>query len=101
MGLPAAGKPGFIEATTAALPNDLAWGVRSAASVLQHIQLAKMLPQPDKIALGQGAASMRETTDYTVLFTPFELAGKQLRTVTHASMSFLATPAGRVTDRLI
>ena len=61
-----------------------------------------MLPQPDKIALGQGAASMRETTDYTALFTPFELAGKQLRNrITHASMSLLATPAERVTERLI
>jgi 2,4-dienoyl-CoA reductase-like NADH-dependent reductase (Old Yellow Enzyme family) len=45
---------------------------------------------------------MRETTDYIALFTPFELAGKQLRNrITHASMSLLATPAGRVTERLI
>ena len=45
---------------------------------------------------------MRETTDYTALFTPLELAGKQLRNrIAHASMSLLATPAGRVTDRLI
>jgi 2,4-dienoyl-CoA reductase-like NADH-dependent reductase (Old Yellow Enzyme family) len=45
---------------------------------------------------------MRETTDFTALFTPFELAGKQLRNrITHASMSLLATPAGRVTERLI
>jgi dimethylglycine catabolism A len=45
---------------------------------------------------------MRERTDYTALFTPCELAGARLRNrITHASMSLLATPAGRVTERLI
>jgi len=45
---------------------------------------------------------MRETAEFTALFTPFSLAGKQLRNrITHASMSLLATPAGRVTERLI
>ena len=46
---------------------------------------------------------MRQTTDYSVLFTPFELAGKRLRNrITHASMTTqLSTPAGRVTERLI
>lgn len=41
-------------------------------------------------------------SDFHSLFTPFELAGKPLRNrVAHASMSLLATPAGRVTDRMI
>jgi dimethylglycine catabolism A len=45
---------------------------------------------------------MRDTADFAALFTPFELAGKRLRNrITHASMSLLVTPAGRVTDRLI
>ena len=45
---------------------------------------------------------MRETAEFNALFTPLELAGKRLRNrITHASMSLLATPAGRVTDRLI
>ena len=42
------------------------------------------------------------TAEFAALFTPFTLAGKRLRNrITHASMSLLATPAGRVTDRLI
>jgi hypothetical protein len=41
-------------------------------------------------------------SDFHTLFTPFELAGKTLRNrVVHASMSLMATPAGRVTDRVI
>ena len=41
-------------------------------------------------------------SDFHALFTPFQLAGKTLRNrVVHASMSLLATPAGRVTDRMI
>ena len=41
-------------------------------------------------------------SDFHALFTPFKLAGKTLRNrVVHASMSLLATPAGRVTDRMI
>jgi hypothetical protein len=45
---------------------------------------------------------MRLTTDYTALFTPFELAGKRLRNrIAHASMTTLSTPVGRVTERLI
>jgi 2,4-dienoyl-CoA reductase-like NADH-dependent reductase (Old Yellow Enzyme family) len=45
---------------------------------------------------------MRDTADFTALFTPFELAGKRLRNrITHASMSLLVTPAGRVTERLV
>jgi len=45
---------------------------------------------------------MRETAEFAALFTPFALAGKRLRNrITHASMSLLATPDGRVTDRLI
>ena len=41
-------------------------------------------------------------SDFHTLFTPFELAGKTVRNrVVHASMSLLATPAGRVTERLI
>ena len=45
---------------------------------------------------------MRDTADFTALFTPFEVAGKRLRNrITHASMSLLVTPAGRVTERLV
>ena len=45
---------------------------------------------------------MRKAADFTALFAPFDLAAKRLRNrITHASMSLLATPAGRVTDRLI
>src|SRR5215475_9905420 len=40
--------------------------------------------------------------DFSTLFTAFQLAGKQLRNrIVHASMSLLATPQGRVTDRFI
>jgi 2,4-dienoyl-CoA reductase-like NADH-dependent reductase (Old Yellow Enzyme family) len=47
------------------------------------------------------AVTMPEA-DFTALFNPFELAGKRLRNrICHASMSLLATPAGRVTDRMI
>ena len=45
---------------------------------------------------------MRDAAEFTALFTPFTLAGKRLRNrITLASMSLLATPAGRVTERLI
>ncbi|MGE0221629.1 MAG: FAD-dependent oxidoreductase [Acetobacteraceae bacterium] len=45
---------------------------------------------------------MPDTADFSALFTPFTLAGKRLRNrITHASMSLLATPQGRVTDRMI
>ncbi len=46
---------------------------------------------------------MRQTADFTALFTSFTLAGKPLRNrITHASMTtLLSTPAGRVTDNLI
>jgi 2,4-dienoyl-CoA reductase-like NADH-dependent reductase (Old Yellow Enzyme family) len=45
---------------------------------------------------------MRDTTDFTALFTPFGLAGKRLRNrITHASMSLLVTPMARVTEQLI
>ncbi len=45
---------------------------------------------------------MPETAAFQALFTPFTLAGRTLRNrIVHASMSLLATPAGRVTDRLI
>lgn len=45
---------------------------------------------------------MRDAADFTALFTPYTLAGKRLRNrITHASMSLLATPAGRVTERFI
>src|ERR1700722_19940456 len=45
---------------------------------------------------------MQGTADFNTLFSPFTLAGKQLRNrITHASMSLLSTPAGRVTDRFI
>jgi dimethylglycine catabolism A len=45
---------------------------------------------------------MPAAAEFAALFTPFQLAGKRLRNrITHASMSILATPAGRVTDRLI
>lgn len=41
-------------------------------------------------------------SDFQTLFTPFSLAGKMLRNrIVHASMSLLATPAGRVTERMI
>jgi 2,4-dienoyl-CoA reductase-like NADH-dependent reductase (Old Yellow Enzyme family)/thioredoxin reductase len=45
---------------------------------------------------------MQPTADFSKLFMPFELAGRRLRNrITHASMSLLATPQGRVTDRFI
>jgi dimethylglycine catabolism A len=45
---------------------------------------------------------MLATADFAALFTPIELAGRVLRNrITHASMTILATPDGRVTDRLI
>jgi 2,4-dienoyl-CoA reductase-like NADH-dependent reductase (Old Yellow Enzyme family) len=45
---------------------------------------------------------MREAAEFHALFTPFTLAGKRLRNrITHASMSLLSTPQGRVTDRMI
>ena len=45
---------------------------------------------------------MRQAAEFAALFTPFTLAGKRLRNrIVHASMSLLATPAGRVTERLI
>jgi 2,4-dienoyl-CoA reductase-like NADH-dependent reductase (Old Yellow Enzyme family) len=46
---------------------------------------------------------MRETANFTALFTPFALAGKPLRNrIVHSSMTtLLVTPAGRVTDNLI
>jgi 2,4-dienoyl-CoA reductase-like NADH-dependent reductase (Old Yellow Enzyme family)/thioredoxin reductase len=45
---------------------------------------------------------MPDAADFTALFTPYTLAGKRLRNrITHASMSLLATPAGRVTERFI
>ena len=45
---------------------------------------------------------MPATADFNTLFTPFELAGKRLRNrITHASMSLLVTPQGRVTDRFV
>ena len=41
-------------------------------------------------------------SDFHTLFTPFNLAGRTMRNrVVHASMSLLATPAGRVTERMI
>jgi dimethylglycine catabolism A len=44
----------------------------------------------------------RDQSDFAALFTPFRLAGKTLRNrVTHASITTLSTPAGRVTDREI
>src|SRR3954471_22055975 len=50
----------------------------------------------------RGPSRMRLTTDYTALFTPFELAGKRLRNrIAHASITTLSTPAGPVTERLI
>jgi 2,4-dienoyl-CoA reductase-like NADH-dependent reductase (Old Yellow Enzyme family) len=40
--------------------------------------------------------------DFAALFTPFRLAGKTLRNrITHASMTTLSTPGGRVTERQI
>ena len=45
---------------------------------------------------------MQRNADFNTLFSPFSLAGKRLRNrITHASMSLLSTPAGRVTDRFI
>jgi 2,4-dienoyl-CoA reductase-like NADH-dependent reductase (Old Yellow Enzyme family) len=45
---------------------------------------------------------MRATADFAALFTPYTLAGKRLRNrITHASMSLLVTPAGRVTEPFI
>jgi 2,4-dienoyl-CoA reductase-like NADH-dependent reductase (Old Yellow Enzyme family) len=45
---------------------------------------------------------MADQAEFAALFTPFDLAGKRLRNrIVHASMSVLATPAGKVTDRLI
>ncbi len=45
---------------------------------------------------------MYSTANFHTLFSPYTLAGKQLRNrITHASMSLLSTPAGRVTDRFI
>ena len=45
---------------------------------------------------------MSDAAEFNALFTPFTLAGKRLRNrITHASMSLLASPAGRVTDRFI
>ncbi len=56
----------------------------------------------------QGMQTMADSTDtnedsdFTALFTPFRLAGKTLRNrITHASMTTLSTPEGRVTDRQI
>jgi dimethylglycine catabolism A len=48
------------------------------------------------------APPTRRTADFNALFSPFTLAGKPLRNrITHASMSLLSTPAGRVTERFI
>ncbi|MGE0418547.1 MAG: FAD-dependent oxidoreductase [Acetobacteraceae bacterium] len=45
---------------------------------------------------------MQDQADFAALFTPFDLAGKRLRNrVVHASMSLLATPAGKITDRMV
>src|SRR5690348_12432961 len=45
---------------------------------------------------------MDQTPAYPALFSPFELAGKRLRNrITHASMSLLSTPGGRVSERMI
>ena len=44
----------------------------------------------------------KDESDFAALFTPFRLAGKTLRNrVTHASITTLSTPTGRVTDREI
>src|SRR5215813_15107771 len=57
-----------------------------------------MIPVPVRTS----GSDMPAPTDFAALFTPFELAGKQLRNrIVHASMSLLATPQGRVTDRFI
>jgi len=41
-----------------------------------------------------------DKSDFAALFTPFRLAGKTLRNrITHASITTLSTPEGRVTDR--
>jgi 2,4-dienoyl-CoA reductase-like NADH-dependent reductase (Old Yellow Enzyme family) len=43
-----------------------------------------------------------DDTGFAALFTPFELAGRRLRNrITHASMSLVATPQGRVTESMI
>ena len=45
---------------------------------------------------------MRESDDFNALFTPFTLAGKQLRNrITHAAMSLVVTPQGKVTERMV
>ncbi len=45
---------------------------------------------------------MRDAAEFSTLFTPYTLAGKRLRNrIAHASMSLLATPAGRVTEPFI
>jgi len=45
---------------------------------------------------------MATGNDFTTLFTPLTLAGRTLRNrITHASMSLVATPQGRVTDSMI
>jgi 2,4-dienoyl-CoA reductase-like NADH-dependent reductase (Old Yellow Enzyme family) len=63
----------------------------------------KITPSIDLVPHDPGAMTMRDTTAaFAALFTPFTLAGKKLRNrITHASMSLLATPSGRVTERLI
>ena len=45
---------------------------------------------------------MHQVANFHTLFSPYTLAGKRLRNrITHASMSLLSTPAGRVTERFI
>ncbi len=45
---------------------------------------------------------MPATAEFKALFTPFRLGGQRLRNrIVHASMSLLATPAGRVSERMI
>lgn len=47
-------------------------------------------------------AEQRNPSAFAALFTPFRLAGKTLRNrITHASITTLSTPAGRVTEREI
>lgn len=49
--------------------------------------------------MGDGPEN-RDESDFAALFTPFRLAGKTLRNrITHASITTLSTPGGRVTDR--
>ena len=44
----------------------------------------------------------KDQSDFNALFKPFRLAGKTLRNrITHASITTLSTPEGRVTDREI